>query len=536
MRRILLALLPALMLQAQITLEQIGSKPPSRAKNFLIWQFFKQKITPKEAEKAFYQIQNVGINELYMYAAKTDDKSVKYTTRCLSASPKSLVKLKDVECLELALSPYKFTKIAPKERKALYKKVTRTKMRRWMKAMEGKKIADIITAPTLLEVFVRAGSDYRYGNFNRPYSRQELENLSKEPRFKQFVAYSVLDPKMQRTQKALLHVSDNCTLDAETNFLIGLNALRYGKKAKAEHHFKSAYMQYYYQADKDKALFWRYKLNGDDTLLKTLSESFDINIYTLYAREKLGQPLGNYYASLDVDVNQSPQDITDPFEWLKILDEVKATPQERLSALGKKYDDSNLLGVQSFIHERSTKYREQGFITPYRNYLSDLDTDTQALMYALMRQESRFIPSALSRSYAMGLMQMMPFLVRDMEKKMPRKLKNLNEMFEPKTNLTYAKKHLLWLKESYYHPLFIAYSYNGGYGFTRKHISGEHFKAGPYEPYMSLELMLNRESREYGKKVLANYVVYKEILGEDTSLLELLSQLDNPKKTDRFRD
>jgi soluble lytic murein transglycosylase len=534
MRPLALMLLLGGMLYADITLEQINSKPPSRAKNFLIWQYFKQKITPKEAEAAFYQIKDVGINELYMYAAKTDDDSIIYTTNCMSTPAKKLVTLKDRNCLRLALTPYKFSKLSSSQRRKLLSRPVERSQRRWMKFMQGAN--KVATPHVLLELFVRAGKEYRHATFNRPYSKKELRNLSTESRFDKFIAYSILDPELNKIQESLLHANSDIIQDSQSNFLMGLNALRYDKKEKAIHYFDAAYQHFYFQSDKDKALFWKYMATQDTKLLKKLSESFDINIYTLYAREHLGEPLGHYYASLDTDsASAEKQDITDPFVWQKILSEVKSTPQEQLEALGRRYASKNLLGVHSFIFERATKYRQQGFIMPYKEYLDDLDTDMQAMVYAIMRQESRFIPSALSHAYAMGLMQMMPFLVHAMEKKMPQKLKSLNEMFEPQTNLTYAIKHLKWLQKSFFHPLFIAYSYNGGYGFTKQHIMNDHFTKGAYEPFMSIEMMLNSESREYGKKVLANYVVYKEILGEKTSLLKLLDALNNPKATDRFR-
>ena len=46
---------------------------------------------------------------------------------------------------------------------------------------------------------------------------------------------------------------------------------------------------------------------------------------------------------------------------------------------------------------------------------------------------------------------------------------------------------------------------------------------------------LHTESREYGKKVLANYVMYKKILNEEISIIDLFDSLKEPKKTDRFR-
>ncbi len=517
-----------------ITLKEINSKPPSRAKNFMIWQFMKQKITPKEAEEAFYQIKDISINDLYTYAYKGDDKSVKYITKCLSTKGKNLLILKDMNCLNLALTPYKYQKLKPKDRKKLLKKVKDKKKLRWMRAMKNSKVSNILSASTLLEIFMRAGKEYRNENFNRPYSKKELHNLSKDWRFDKFVAYAVLFPELKKIRKSLLHVRFKDIKNPKSNFYLALNAIKHGYKKTALKHLDMAYTRFYYQADKDKALFWKYQLTHSKKILKKLSKSFDINIYTLFARDKLNRPLGNYYASIKNTNQAQKEDITDPFIWLKILDEVKTTPQDRLKALSKHYASESMQGVSSFIYERWSKYREQGFLTPYKKELKNLPVDSQALIYALMRQESRFIPSALSRSYAMGLMQIMPFLARAMEKKMPTKLNSLNDMFKPEINLKYAIKHIKWLQKSFYHPLLLAYSYNGGYGFARKHARSEAFSAKEYEPYLSMEMMLNSESREYGKKVLANYVIYKEILGEKVSIIKLFNDLKEPKKIHRF--
>ena len=82
----------------------------------------------------------------------------------------------------------------------------------------------------------------------------------------------------------------------------------------------------------------------------------------------------------------------------------------------------------------------------------------------------------------------------------------------------------------------MAYAYNGGMGYLKKHLlnTGK-FSTGKYEPFLSMELMANTEAREYGKKVLANYVIYKRILGEEVSIINLFDNLTDPKKTDRFR-
>ena len=73
-------------------------------------------------------------------------------------------------------------------------------------------------------------------------------------------------------------------------------------------------------------------------------------------------------------------------------------------------------------------------------------------------------------------------------------------------------------------------------GFFKRHLKSTNaFNEGEYEPFISLEMMANTESREYGKKVLANYVMYKHILKEDVSIVHLFDTLTQPHLTDRFR-
>ena len=55
---------------AEITLQDISSKPSSRAKNFMIWQYLKQDISSAQAEKAFLQLDGVSNKLFFAYAKK----------------------------------------------------------------------------------------------------------------------------------------------------------------------------------------------------------------------------------------------------------------------------------------------------------------------------------------------------------------------------------------------------------------------------------------------------------------------------------
>ncbi|MEN8303953.1 MAG: lytic transglycosylase domain-containing protein, partial [Campylobacterota bacterium] len=286
--------------------------------------------------------------------------------------------------------------------------------------------------------------------------------------------------------------------------------------------------------DKDKASFWLYRVSKEKKYLDNLLLSMDINIYTLYAREMMDMDVENYYSSLEIMNSKTKINLQDPFEWDNLRSQIKETPENELFGLASQYKQKAMLPVQSIIMQKAYAHKMHGYIMPYEEHLIDISSDDKALVYAIMRQESAFVPSALSRSFALGLMQMMPFLVDAMAKDMKEEIA-YDDMFNPEINLKYAIKHIEWMKKSLYHPLFMAYAYNGGMGFLRRHLKTGTFSNKEYEPYLSMELMSNRESREYGKKVLANYVMYKKILGEDVSIIHLFQTLKYPKSTDRFR-
>ena len=172
------------------------------------------------------------------------------------------------------------------------------------------------------------------------------------------------------------------------------------------------------------------------------------------------------------------------------------------------------------------KDNQHYFLTPYAQYLQNQPIERQVLIYALARQESHFIPTEVSYSYALGMMQFMPFVAKDIAKHKGIKTFTYESMFDPKTAYKFANIHLDFLEKSVRHPLFIAYAYNAGIGFTKRQIlSKPYFKKGAYEPFWSMEMVPNAQARKYGKRVLSNYVVYANALGFGMNLETLLKTI-----------
>jgi soluble lytic murein transglycosylase len=520
-----------------ITLEEIEPKEPSRAKNFLIWQYFQQDITPEQADRAFYQIRDVDRKLFFAYADKTGDTLIKQTAECMKLTGSEIVKTKEHDCARIALAPYKIASLSIKERQDLLQDFAGEEEEKWLKMMADDALPEHLEDydPKLfLYISNSAGRTFRQENFNKRISESYMKRLSKSPGFSTFVLLAATDPKMDKLHHAL-SVLDGADSGAGTNFFLAMNQLRFGQKNPALRHLDIVYRKSYFRMDKDKALFWAYLITENPKYLRQLSRSFDLNIYSLYAKELTGTPIDNYYTILKTVDEPTELNLKDPFVWLELLKKTNETPRDKLFELSRQYRNKALMPLQSFIVERAFDYKIQNFITPYAKSMAQLSNEDKALMYALMKQESRFIPSALSSSYALGLMQLMPFLVKALDKDAEKPRNSLSEMFEPERNIAYASRHIAWLKESLYHPLFIAYAYNGGIGFTRRHLLDGTFRSGKYEPFFSMEMMANSQSREYGKKVLANYVIYKKIYGQPVSILHLFETLTQPSRTDRFR-
>ena len=521
-----------------ITLAEINDKPASRQKNFLIWQFLHQDINASQASEAFYQVENVNDRFLFDYSAKTDETDIKYTTDCMQKKACDLPFIEQDDCLMLALTPYKAVALKNEERETIAVRLNnRFGNTQWLKALNQESFySSIDNLHNENTLFRLAGTQFRYDHFNHSVSPEVLNALTQSSAFSQIVFLAVTDPKMDQLQQSLAMVNVG-SFDPKTEFFLAMNAIKYGNMANALEHLKSAKGHYYAPIDKDKCLFWLYKITQDNTYLTELSQSLDINMYVLYARELLGLPTENYFTTLPTTAN--PKSITgiDPFEWRAFSQEIMASKPETLTPLIDRCDGEDSIAIQGYVLERTYEPYIHNFTHAYDQYMTSLNNDQKALMYALMRQETRFVPGLISRSFALGLMQIMPFNVDTISKVHPLKPTNYFDMLKPEYSIAYSISHLKHLTDKYYNPILVAYGYNAGFGSTKRLLTdgSGRFLPGTYEPFLSMELMGNDENREYGKKVLANYVMYKKILGEEVKITSLFDNLVQPSQSDYFR-
>ncbi len=139
-------------------------------------------------------------------------------------------------------------------------------------------------------------------------------------------------------------------------------------------------------------------------------------------------------------------------------------------------------------------------------------TADPALIYALMRQESKFKIEATSRVGARGLLQLMPrtasFMAKD---KSLQRGKGRDKLYDPALNLSIGQDYVNHLIETAADgDLFdMAVAYNGGPGNLRKWKR----EVAIDDPLLFIESIPNPESRDFVEKVLTNYWIYRQRLG-----------------------
>ncbi|MFQ5766086.1 MAG: lytic transglycosylase domain-containing protein, partial [Rhodospirillales bacterium] len=150
----------------------------------------------------------------------------------------------------------------------------------------------------------------------------------------------------------------------------------------------------------------------------------------------------------------------------------------------------------------------------------------RALIYAMVRQESRFNPKAKSWAGARGLMQLMPrtasFVARD--RGYHRHGNKRRTLFQPEVNLTLGQRYIeiLLADDKIKGDLFLmAAAWNGGPGNLNKWRRKTDYMD---DPLFFIESIPSRETRIFIEKVLTNLWIYRNRLGQLTPSLDAIAE------------
>jgi tetratricopeptide (TPR) repeat protein len=139
-----------------------------------------------------------------------------------------------------------------------------------------------------------------------------------------------------------------------------------------------------------------------------------------------------------------------------------------------------------------------------------------AMIWAIMRQESIFDHTIVSPAGAIGLMQIMPFTGEEIAQELGEPFV-VDSLYSPATNVRYGAYYIKKLLDAFDGETFKALAgYNGGPHNVRRWF--------PRRDERSFDLMIEdvgfSETRNYVKKVLANYWTYQHLLAQARTIVE----------------
>ena len=322
----------------------------------------------------------------------------------------------------------------------------------------------------------------------------------------------------------------------QTAFLRGFVALRFlHDPDRALTYFKPAYQHLSQPNSLSRFAYWIAEAldqQGQKAEAQKWLEKAKKHPQTFYGQEafvKLGESLKLSFLRLHYEKAEHEKVLSSPYiRSIRLLKELGADDDVppflykiyyRLKSNGQKraflalchkefpqhlYDMARLAGV---IYN----YKETYPILPETRSLKDI-----AMVNAIIRKESGFNPHAVSGAGARGLMQLMPQTAQLIGRDLGRDISVRDLTADPQLNVTLGEAYFLQKLERFKgHKELTLAGYNAGPLNSEKWIARYGDPRGDDIDFLTwLEMIPYSETRDYVRRVMANYRVYQNLLEE----------------------
>ena len=337
-------------------------------------------------------------------------------------------------------------------------------------------------------------------------------------------------------------------------------SLRQGRNAEAKTGFEQQIGLYPTSAEVPAALYWRARLAEEDNdsamaraYYQKLSERFRNFYYGELARQRLreikAQDDPPHYALLDrvpaisegtnIIVSDPPSDNL-RYQKAQLLEngglvdfavrELQAAGIEDkgnwvTAETARLYQDAGRYDGAIQVFKRAVPnyfavdlptlprfYWEALFPKPYWTDLKRFSSQNALdpyLVASLIRQESEFNPSAVSRANAVGLMQLLPKVGRTVARQEKLRHFSTTELFKPEVNLQLGTRYFREMVDKFGAFEYALAAYNAG----SNRVDDWQGQGKYRDPQEFVESIPFTETREYVQAILRNANVYRQLYG-----------------------
>ncbi len=201
---------------------------------------------------------------------------------------------------------------------------------------------------------------------------------------------------------------------------------------------------------------------------------------------------------------------------------------EGIHALASRGNMASLaVRLDTFLYPNGGGYDGAAYPIPEYIPVDGFSVD-RALVYALIRQESRFNPNAKSWAGARGLMQLMPGTARFVARSTGMRYRERSKLYTPETNLELGQRYIEMLldeKDVSMNLFKLAVAWNGGPGNLRKWKRNTKYLD---DPIFFIESIPSFETRTFVERVLTNFWIYRDRLGQPLPSLDAVARGEWP--------
>jgi soluble lytic murein transglycosylase len=337
-------------------------------------------------------------------------------------------------------------------------------------------------------------------------------------------------------------------------------SLRQGRNKVAEAGFEQQIALYPDSNEAPAALYWRGRLAEEDGDLPMaaayflkISARFRNYYYGELARQELKKfKLSSeppHYALLDrvPPISSDPKGVADdvPADNLRVqkaqllengglldfaIRELKAGAEEEegnwlAPETARMYQDAGRYDIALEVLKRAVpnyfavdvpslprSYWEALFPKPYwfdLKRFSSTNALDPYLVASLIRQESEFNPNAVSRANALGLMQLLPKVGKNVAKQEKLKHFSATQLFQPGINLQLGTRYFRSMVDQFGSFEYALAAYNAGTNRVQDWLGEGKYR----DPQEFVESIPFTETREYVEAILRNANVYRQLYG-----------------------
>ena len=443
-------------------------------RDFYINKYFEKNISPDEALKALGLVDNLQNELFYNFAKSFKHDETLAVAQCMKMGIKELIN-SYADCIVAGLSLDEASSLSSIDLDLVMQKTSEKyplfakKLKVISSSIPFTKLV-VLRKDDFYDIFLNVNNDFRVKYFNYKLPKRTFSKIfTDKKRFDDFLQAVLSNSKLKNLNNSLLNTDDN-ELSFNSSFLLSLNAIRFNDLNKAFVYLNNAQKKVENNLSKDKILFWKYLITKDKTFLDMLSNSLDLNLYSLYANELLEKKLTDY--------NFLP----------------------RL----KEFDDQ----------------------------LNDYDVDRVALLYAIAKVKSNFDSNKISNDFEIGIMQLKNSLVNNIYTLFNENGNLSLNQFSVENSLKFANIHLNNLSKFEDNIMDIFLAYEGKNELLNKINSDQFFSnKNVFEPFMSLELISKDD--KYLKNILMYKYLYQNYLSKKrkekiklSSIFEMLIEPD----------